>query len=344
MKKSKPIAIDVFSGCGGLTTGLKAAGFRVLGAIEYDALAAETYKKNHRSVTLWESDVRELEAPAILKKLSIKSGDLDLLAGCPPCQAFSSMRTRNGGRRIRDDDKDLLFEFLRLVLGFAPKVVMMENVPGLAKDRRLRQFSATLTANGYDCRWSIENCADFGVPQRRRRLVFIASRIGRVNSLKVTSTASPSTVRKAIGALPKPGGALDPLHQVSERRSKRIAAMIAKIPRDGGSRSALGKGAQLRCHKKTDGFKDVYGRMAWDAVSPTITGGCVNPSKGRFLHPSQNRSITLREAALLQSFPKKYRFSLRRGKFAAAVMIGNALPPLFVKHHAMALRKHLRVH
>src|SRR5690606_12010561 len=115
------------------------------------------------------------------------------------------------------------------------------------------------------------------------------------------------SVRDAIGDLPKPSVSDDPLHDPMEDRSERIAKMIALIPKDGGSRSALGKRRQLECHKRCNGFKDVYGRMAWDDVAPTITGGCVNPSKGRFLHPTQNRAITLREAALLQSFPPNYQ-------------------------------------
>jgi DNA (cytosine-5)-methyltransferase 1 len=119
---------------------------------------------------------------------------------------------------------------------------------------------------------------------------------------------------------------------------------IKNVPKDGGSRTDLARKFQLGCHKRfPDGFKDVYGRMAWEEVSPTITGGCISPSKGRFLHPSQNRSITLREAALLQTFPKDYYFSLKRGRFAVALMIGNALPPTFIKTHALAVKESLYV-
>lgn len=341
MKQPKPIALDLFSGCGGLTTGLKAAGFRVIGAVEIDELTAKTYKANHRAVRLWQADIRTLTAASLMRNLALKKGQLDLLAGCPPCQGFSSMRTRNGAIAVRDTDKNLLFEFLRLVRALKPKAVMMENVPGLAKDRRLRGFVAALKAMGYECDWLVQDCADFGVPQRRRRLVFLASRIGPIICLEPPSPRATRTVKDAIGALPRPGGTKDPLHQPTERRSRRITELIRKIPRDGGSRSALGAASQLACHRKTDGFKDVYGRMAWNAVAPTITGGCVNPSKGRFLHPTQNRTITLREAALLQSFPPDYRFLLLKGKFAAAVMIGNALPPEFIRQHALDVKRHL---
>jgi DNA (cytosine-5)-methyltransferase 1 len=121
---------------------------------------------------------------------------------------------------------------------------------------------------------------------------------------------------------------------VSEKRSDKVKEIIRLIPKNGGSRLDLGAENQLKCHQKCDGFKDIYGRMAWDDVAPTITGGCFNPSKGRFLHPTKNRTVTLREAALLQTFPTTYFFSLRRGKSSAAQMIGNALPPEFIRRHA----------
>ena len=149
------------------------------------------------------------------------------------------------------------------------------------------------------------------------------------------------TVRSAIGGLPKPGKTGDPCHDLQENRREQIAELIKRIPKDGGSRRALGHKSQLKCHKNCDGFKDIYGRMAWDKVAPTITGGCINPSKGRFLHPDQHRAITLREAAILQTFPANYYFSLSRGKYPAAQMIGNALPPEFIKRHASAIMTHL---
>ena len=129
---------------------------------------------------------------------------------------------------------------------------------------------------------------------------------------------------------------------MKERRSDRIRRLIRSIPKDGGSRSALPAAQQLKCHQSTDGFKDVYGRMAWGDVAPTITSGCTNPSKGRFLHPEQDRAITAREAALLQGFPKSYEFSLKRGKSGVAEMIGNALPPEFVRRHARTIARGLR--
>jgi DNA (cytosine-5)-methyltransferase 1 len=134
----------------------------------------------------------------------------------------------------------------------------------------------------------------------------------------------------------------DLLHSVKENRTKQVRALISRIPKNGGSRESAGAKFRLDCHKKSDGFKDVYGRMKWNDVAPTITGGCFNPSKGRFLHPTRNRCITLREAAMLQSFPPSYYVSLKRGKSGAAQMIGNALPPEFIRRHAMALKASLQ--
>lgn len=148
-------------------------------------------------------------------------------------------------------------------------------------------------------------------------------------------------MRHAIETLPPPGQTGDPLHDLEENRKRSVVDLIARIPKDGGSRAQLEAKWHLACHREFDGFSDVYGRMAWDKVAPTITSGCVNPSKGRFLHPRQNRCITLREAALLQAFPPRYKVSLEHGKFEAARLIGNALPPEFVRRHATLVRDYL---
>jgi DNA (cytosine-5)-methyltransferase 1 len=333
----EPTAIDLFSGCGGLTEGLKQAGFRVIGAVEIDPLAVETYKANHQEVFVWERDIRTLAAARVMRRLKIRRGQLDLLAGCPPCQGFSTMSTLNG--RISPDKRnDLVFQFLRFVRALLPKSVMLENVPGLARNHRSQSLRAKLKKMGYEVNWGVLNAADYGVPQRRRRFILIAAR-GAVIPFAARSSKR-WTVRDAFKKLRKHSKA-DPLHNRSENRSERIRDLIRHIPRDGGSRKDLGQGNQLPCHQRCNGFKDVYGRMAWDEVSPTITGGCYNPSKGRFLHPVENRAITLREAALLQTFPKSYFFSLRRGKSNAAQMIGNALPPEFIRSHAEQIRRFL---
>lgn len=339
-RRRKPTAIDIFCGCGGTTQGVKDAGFRVLAGVELDDLAVKTFRANHKRVKVWNKDVTDLTPKELLEHHRLKPGQLDLLIGCPPCQAFSPMRRLNGRKRIRDKTaKDLVFEYLKFVEVL--KLVLLENVPRLIDDYRFNKVRQRLRELGYVGEPEIFDAAAYGVPQRRRRMVFIASLVGPIDYAK-GDVKRRKTVRHTIGKLPQPGNSRDPMHNRPETRSPKVAKLIAKIPKNGGSRLSLGADEQLKCHQKCDGFKDVYGRMAWDALSPTITGGCVNPSKGRFLHPEQNRAITLREAALLQSFPRRYRFSLDRGKFAVAVMIGNAFPPLFVKLHAKRIYDHLQ--
>jgi len=336
---TKPRAIDLFSGCGGLTLGLKRAGFEVIGAIEIDPLAVQTYEVNHPEVHLWPKHIRRITAPHVRRTLGIQQGELDLLAGCPPCQGFSTMRRLNGGRRVRDSQNDLVFDFLRLVKGLRPKTIMMENVPGLRDNYRFRKLKHALERLGYIVNADVKDVQHYGVPQRRRRFILLAGLNTKIPFGR--RARRKRTVRETFRRLGK-RSKRDPLHNLPERRSEEVAKRIRMIPKNGGSRLALGAAGQLKCHQDFDGFKDVYGRMAWDDVSPTITGGCCNPSKGRFLHPTKNRAITLREAALLQSFPKSYFFSLEKGKFPAAQMIGNALPPEFIKRHGKSILKQIK--
>jgi DNA (cytosine-5)-methyltransferase 1 len=330
-------ALDLFSGCGGLTLGLKKAGFDVIGAIEIDALAAETYSANHPGVHLWDKSITDVKVEDVIRELGILPGQLDLLAGCPPCQGFSTMTTLNGRRAMRDPRNGLIDHFLRFVEGLLPKSVMMENVPRLARHRRFRELCRKLRQLGYHVTWAVKNAANFGVPQRRLRLILLATRYGEV--------AFPHPYRKrhtvamAISGLPKAGESGDPIHDFGEKRSATVQERIAKVPKDGGSRTDLPEALQLACHKGTDGFYDVYGRMAWDDVAPTITGGCFNPSKGRFLHPQEDRAITMREAAILQGFPRKYEFPNVKSKQAIALLIGNALPPAFITAHAKNIKR-----
>jgi DNA (cytosine-5)-methyltransferase 1 len=321
-----------------MTQGLKQAGFHVIGGIEIDETACEVYALNHPRVRLWRKDIRKVAGTAILKALRLKPGQLDLLGGCPPCQGFSTLRTYNGRRRVRDKRNDLILEFQRLVRVLKPKRVMLENVPGLYENRRLAQFTRALENAGYRTKADVLNAADYGVPQRRRRLVLLASRVSEVKFADPVKLRR--TVRDAIGGLSPPGKSGDPLHDLPENRSARTKKLIAAIPHNGGSRGSLPRRLTLKCHKESDGFKDVYGRMAWDKPAPTITTGCFNPSKGRFLHPSEDRAITMREAALLQSFPKSYKFPANMGKVKLAGMIGNALPPKFIRRQVQAIWRH----
>lgn len=338
-RRGRPCAIDLFSGCGGLTLGLKQAGFDVLSAVEIDPAAVEIYKANHQGVLIKRGDIRKLSAKGLRRALKIRRGQLDLLAGCPPCQGFSTLRTRNGANKNRDVRNDLVHEMLRFARAFQPKALMMENVPGLRTRKPFQQLCDGLRKLGYEVTYDVKDVARFGVPQRRKRLILLAGRGFKIPF--ASESLRLRTVRDAISFLPKAGKSRDRLHNMPERRSAKIIRLIKDIPKDGGSRSDLAATRQLKCHRGFDGFKDIYGRMAWDDVSPTITGGCFNPSKGRFLHPRENRAITLREAALLQSFPKRYRFPSGAGKEAIALMIGNALPPEFIRRHARQILKSL---
>lgn len=331
-------AIDLFAGCGGLTQGLKDAGFRVIAAVEIDDLARETYAMNHPEVQLF-GDITKINTLSMKRKLHIRKGELDLLAGCPPCQGFTTLRTLNGSRKVSDPRNDLVLEFIRFVRDFLPKAVMFENVPRLQHNSRFRALLDMLKKSGFAVDFDTLDAADFGIPQRRKRLILVASRQGKVRLDR--SARKRSSVRKAIGELAPAGRSGDQLHDLPEERRDSVRDFIARVPKDGGGRLDLPEEDQLPCHRRSNGFKDVYGRMAWDDVAPTITSGCVNPSKGRFLHPIENRAITLREAALLQGFTWGYQFSLRRGKFPAAAMIGNALPPPVAMIQAEHLQRSL---
>ncbi|PIV33246.1 MAG: DNA (cytosine-5-)-methyltransferase [Lysobacterales bacterium CG02_land_8_20_14_3_00_62_12] len=333
-------AVDLFSGCGGLSRGLKDAGFQVLAAVEIDGKARETYTLNHADVALVGTDIRKVSAAQLMRTCGLKRGQLDLMAGCPPCQGFSTLRAKSGRGAAPDARNDLIDEFARLAVALRPKMVMMENVPALARYEKFTALVERLECCGYQVVVQVLDVSCFGVPQRRKRLILSASRIG-IPRL-ATSVPGRVTVRDAIGKLTQAGDSGDSLHDCPTKyRSARVQAMIEAIPKDGGSRHSLPTSMKLRCHAETSGFNDVYGRMKWDDVSPTITSGCSNPSKGRFIHPHEDRPITLREAALLQGFPADYRFNISHGKEAIALMIGNALPPSFIAAHSRAMAEGL---
>jgi len=338
-------AIDLFCGAGGLTCGLKQAGFNVIAGIELNPIAAKTYRSNHPEHLLLEADITKVNRHKLMVDLDLKPGELDLLAGCPPCQGFSSHRTRNQTTAVDDERNDLIFDMLKFIKKFLPKVVMIENVPSLAKDSRISDVITILRKFKYkindEC-LQVKNTANYGVPQRRKRMILVASRFGYINHPNKKTTTE--TVRSAFSTLISPFESTDPLHNYETRRTQKVIDMIKLVPKNGGSRSQLPREYWLDCHKKNpEGYRDVYGRMAWDKVSPTITGGCINPSKGRFLHPEEDRAITLREAALLQTFPLNYHFCLDKGRDAAALMIGNALPPRFIYEHALKIKEHIEL-
>jgi DNA (cytosine-5)-methyltransferase 1 len=325
-------AIDLFSGCGGLTLGLKMAGFRVLAGVEIDAKAAHTYKLNHSDVSLIHGDIRETDPVDLIRTLGVRIGDLDLLAACPPCLGFSRIRTKNGARSNSDPRNDLAMMFLSYAKALRPRHLLLENVPGLRQEAVWRKLIGGLVREGDDVVEGIMDANDYGVAQRRKRLIMLAS-LGKTPVMPSVSKRR-LTVKDALQNARIPMS--DALHSMRTSHASHVVRMIAKIPKDGGSRSDLPENLVLPCHRRTSGFSDVYGRMAWSKPAPTITSGCNNPSKGRFLHPEEDRAITLREAALLQGFPADYRFETSHGKESIALMIGNALPPPMICAHAKA--------
>jgi DNA (cytosine-5)-methyltransferase 1 len=335
--------IDLFAGAGGLSTGLKSAGFKIIGAVEADATSAATYQMNHPNTKMFLSDIRKVTGTSLLKELDIVRGELDLLTGCPPCQGFSTLRTKRRNVAEFDPRNELVFEILRLTRSIRPQSIIFENVPGFTLDQRFRKFCEELSKCGYSTKHAVLDATNYGVPQRRRRLVLLCLRNSRPipHNWSFPLKSEIKTVRDSISHLPSAGKSGDLLHDFPEQRSPNVMERIKAIPKDGGSRKDIPPELALRCHLETDGYTDVYGRMAWDKVSPTITSGCTNPSKGRFLHPNENRAITLREAALLQTFPQKYKFDLSRGKGNVSRQIGNAFPPKLIEPIARRLYREL---
>ena len=344
MAKSKKYfnAVDLFSGCGGLSLGMERAGFTVKAAVEIDRYAIEAYRLNHKGVHIIEKDIKDVSANEIEETLD--GAPLHLLAGCPPCQGFSSVRRLNRTPAVHDDRNTLIQEYFRLVESLKPITIMMENVPGLKDYALFKDIVKRLEEIGYSVSVEVLNVKEFGVPQNRRRLIMLGSLRGKIDISK-QANADIVTVRKIIGTLESPEDSTDPLHKIVPKHSEKIKKRIELTPKDGGSWNQLPDEYTLDCHKKDNvGFNDIYGRLRWDDCSSTITGGCLNPSKGRFLHPEQNRVITPREAALLQSFPKKYKFPTTIPKQALALLIGNALPPKFSQHHSKVIIDHLEAH
>jgi DNA (cytosine-5)-methyltransferase 1 len=332
-------SIDIFCGCGGLTEGMHQAAFKTKIAFEIDEIASKAYRLNHPDTTVITKDIREVSIAEIRNKLNGKT--IHLLAGCPPCQGFSSIRRLNRVEPIADDRNNLIMEYVRLVKALMPYTIMMENVPGLVEYDLFKNAIKILREElDYDVDFKVVNVKNYGVPQSRRRLVLVGSRLGKIKVAEPIN--EKKTVRQTIENLPLPEISKDPLHKIFPKHNQNVQSRIELTPKNGGSRKDLPEEYTLECHKGKDvGFNDVYGRLRWDDYSTTITGGCLNPSKGRFLHPEQNRCISAREAALLQSFPLDYIFPIDTPRTNLALMIGNALPPQFSYYQSLNIREHL---
>lgn len=342
-------AVDLFCGAGGLTYGLRRAGVRVEAGIDIDPHAAHAYEKNNVGARFLQWDVASKRPSSIAKLFHKKS--IRLLAGCAPCQPFSKLT--NGIERHRS--WDLLDNFGRFVAGIRPELVTMENVPELANrgSEVFDRFLRTLRKHGYYVDWRIVNCSDFGAPQSRKRLVLLASSLGPISVPKGqyrSGERAMKTVRDVIGDLPPLRSGQrsddDPLH-VAATLSPTNLARIRATPHDGGSKDSWPKNLLLDCHVRATGsrYQSIYGRMWWDKPAPTMTTLCNGLGNGRFGHPDQDRAISLREAALIQSFPNGYEFWPRDQKLnskAVARMIGNAVPPVLAQALGAGLLKHVK--
>lgn len=343
-------AVDLFCGAGGLTHGLLRAGIRVDAGIDLDPAAAHAYGANNGSAKFVEWDLGRKNSRSVAKLFT--KDKYRLLAGCAPCQPFSKLT--NGIQRHRS--WDLLDNFSRFVAGIRPEFVTMENVPELAARGHevFGRFISTLERLDYFVDWRIVNCTEFGAPQSRKRLVLLASRLGQISVPAGTRTSSTRwrTVRQAIGKLPRlgPGDVdpRDPLHVAAELSPLNLKRLQA-TPRNGGTKDAWPTTIRLKCHERETGtrYHSIYGRMWWDKPAPTMTTLCNGIGNGRFGHPTQNRAISLREAALLQTFPRRYEFWPRDEKLrvkAVARLIGNAVPPSLAYALGRALMAHVREH
>jgi DNA (cytosine-5)-methyltransferase 1 len=243
---------------------------------------------------------------------------------------------------VRDRRNSLVDEYYRFIEKLRPLTIMMENVPGLQNYFKFQNMIRKLEKIGYRLDTAVVNVADYGVPQRRKRLIVVGSLL---NEIKIAPGVNiKKTVAMCIGAIESIQETEDSLHKIVAKHTDKIMEMIRLIPKDGGSRTDLPKKYILKCHKRDNvGFNDIYGRLKWDDYSSTITSGCLNPSKGRFLHPSEHRAISAREAALLQTFPMDYEFPTDATKTKIALMIGNALPPEFCRLQAKNILDHLVV-
>lgn len=345
-------AIDLFSGAGGLSLGLAEAGLSVKAAVEIDDKATKTYRENLGEIVL-NRDIREVSGEELLKFANIKKDEIFLLAGCPPCQGFSSM-----GLRLESDERNqLAFEFVRLIKETNPAFIIMENVPGMSRGIGKEIFKKVIDelSDKYELHYEILDSADYGVPQHRKRLVMHGINIDIKNKYfpddfildkpKQTHSdfenASIKNLKEwltvdVIKDLPEieVGQSND---TVKNHRCRNLSELnierIKNTPINGGSRSDWPDRLKLKCHSGKVGYGDVYGRMDYNSQAPTITAGCLSYSKGRFGHPTQNRPISAREAARLQTFPDEYEFFGSLDSIGR--QIGNAVPPNLAKASGM---------
>ena len=326
---------DFFSGCGGASRGFQDAGMDVVFALDWDTDARRTFKQNFPSATIEPKDIRQVEEDSVHRLVAQQRPHPVLFCGCAPCQPFTKQNTTRP-QPDEDDRVPLLLQFLRFIQKCEPDVVFVENVPGIQNvcpaSEPLSEFLQGLEDAGYaEPAYASVPLKKYGVPQGRRRFLLLASRHGRVELPPEThgpGTDNPefATVRDWIADLPEiAAGETDP--QIPDHRAARLSALNLKRMRatpEGGGNRDWPEDLQLKCHQETTGYSDVYGRMSWDRPASGLTTRCISYSNGRFGHPKQDRAISVREAACLQTFPMDFRFSGSLNSMAR--QIGNAVP------------------
>ena len=341
--------IDLFCGIGGLSYGLKCQGMKILAGFDLDYTCQYAYETNTGG-KFYYRDVKTISGDEINKLYSQKKNVIKVLAGCAPCQPFSSYAFKN---KNKDKDKyNLLYEFGRLVKEVHPDIVTMENVPAIASFKLksvLADFVEVLQNEGYNVKYKVVYCPDYGIPQTRKRLVLLASRLGNIDLISPThKKENYVTVKDVIGDLPTleagQGCPTDALHRC--RALTPLNLQRLKSTPYGGSWKDWPADLMLECHKKESGksFGSVYGRMVWEEPSPTMTTLCTGIGNGRFGHPVQNRAISAREAALFQTFPITYKFFPNEHEVSltkASRYIGIAVPPKLGEVIAQSIKSNL---
>ncbi len=345
MKTKSLQAIDFFCGAGGMTQGMKMAGVKVVAGIDIDKNCKETYETNHPDTKFFLKDIKKLPRTFLEKECGVKRNEDSLVfIGCSPCQYWSILNT---DRRSSEGTKGLLKDFWRFVRYYKPGYVVIENVPGMKRNSRasgLDDFLLMLGRNGYKVDDAIINAKLYGVPQSRKRYILIASRVKHSISLPIQET-QPSILKGFIGVrngFPKISHGhkdanhfLDTVSTLSDRNVRRLKM----TPKNGGTRLAWKDDPelQLEAYKgRDDSFRDVYGRLRWDKPASTITTRFNGISNGRFAHPDEDRGLSLREGAMLQTFPKEYSFRCSSSKVASR-LIGNAVPPELARRIAQSI-------
>lgn len=334
-------AVDLFCGAGGLTAGLSKAKITVRAGYDNDGNCEHAYTVNNEARFIRKSveDVSEEEVRAWYRE-----GRIKLLAGCAPCQPFS---TYNQGKDASLDRKwPLLYAFQRLIKEISPELVTMENVPDVTKHQVYHDFVSALKSQNYHVWEGKVSCVEYGLPQKRQRHVLLASKLGPIQIIPKTHDQHVS-VHEAIGGFPGLDAGehheTDPLHRAAKLSPINLTRIL--LSKQGGTWRDWPETIRADCHKKPSGktYPSVYGRMRWDEPSPTMTTLCYGFGNGRFGHPEQNRAISLREAATLQSFPDNYEF-LPPEKInfrTVGRMIGNAVPVRLGEVIGLSLVRHL---